>query len=170
MKYFHFLPVCFFFCLDTYVSYEDLLQKGAIIIITFLKINAISIIYAVALLIPLEGLLNVYRLNRTTGISSNVIWYGSFFIGIGLAIAALSLSSLLHMSYRKVQKVSCILWLPYFLGMVYLMNRLFPMTNEGDSPGPIVGFILIGSLLMYPFFLLITSSIVRSTSESKKCT
>ena len=133
-----------------------------------MKVNAISIVYAVALLIPLEGLLNVYRLNRTTGISSTVIWYGSFFVGIVLTIAALSLSSLLHTSYRKVQKVSCILWLPYFFGMVYLMNRLFPMTNEGDAPGPIAGFILIGSLLVYPFFLLIMSSIVKSVSESKK--
>jgi len=31
--------------------------------------------YAVALLIPLEAFLNVYRLNRTTGISSD-LWRG----------------------------------------------------------------------------------------------
>ncbi|WP_165871626.1 hypothetical protein [Exiguobacterium sp. B203-G5 25_7] len=42
------------------------------------------------------------------------------------------------------------------------------MTYEGDAPGPIVGFILIGSLLVYPFFLLITNSIVKSVSESNK--
>ncbi len=45
-----------------------------------------------------------------------------------------------------------ILWIPYFLAFIFLFSSLIPMANI-DEPPPVLGLILLGIYLAYPFYI-----------------
>lgn len=61
-----------------------------------------------------------------------------------------------------------ILWFPYFILFVYIIASLFPITYEGDVPSPGAGFILIGLLIVYPFYILIINYISFTRDDKGK--
>jgi len=44
---------------------------------------------------------------------------------------------------RRLVYVTTILWLPYSIIFTFLFASIFPITNQGDSPAPVQGFILL---------------------------
>lgn len=125
---------------------------------TFLKINILSVLYAMGLFIPIEFLLNVYRINRLTNMDINniltinvivfvlsfgAIWYGTFKI------------YKVYRTKKKMENVIYIYWFLYFFIFTYIRNLFFPFTNEGDIPDPFLGWLLILSVLTYPFYIMI---------------
>lgn len=122
----------------------------------FLKLNVVSIVFAVVLGISIELQLNFYRIWRITGWEVDTV---NGLIGvihlIGFILStiffALLISKWLEGKYASFWAV--ILWFPYLVLFVLLFGYLFPITNRGEMPAPVSGLIIIAQLMMYPIYL-----------------
>ncbi|XWX61199.1 hypothetical protein AusDCA_1310 [Desulfitobacterium sp. AusDCA] len=59
-----------------------------------------------------------------------------------------------------------LLWIPYFAIFTYCFNFLFPLTNPGDDPAPVLGLILIAIFCIYPFYIAIINVIASKTEDN----
>lgn len=134
----------------------------------FLKLNVVSMLYALIVFIPFELMLNVYRISRlsnwdigTVNILTNIILI-AVFIGGTILIYFLIQKWL---DERKVNLVTAILWLPYFVLFVLIFAFLSPITYGGDDPSPVAGLLAIGGTMGYPFYILLLNSIAMGRDE-----
>ena len=115
--------------------------------------------------VPLELMVNVYRLSRLTTweIGTVNILTGVTFIFeiIGGTILILFLTKK-WLDGRKANLWTVILWVPYFVLFIYVFTSLFPITNGGDTPNPVTGLFVIGGLIIYPFYILILNYSITS--------
>ncbi len=124
----------------------------------FLKLNAVACVYALLILIPFELMANVYRISRLANwdiekvnLFTEVIWMLDI---IGGTIF-LFLLTRKWFDGRNVKYWTTILWIPYLMLFIYIIASLFPITYGGDVPNPATGFIIIGGLIVYPFYILL---------------
>ncbi|MEK3954599.1 hypothetical protein [Psychrobacillus sp. FSL K6-1464] len=124
----------------------------------FLKLNVVSILYALMVFVPLELMLNVYRISRLTNWKIGTV---NILTGITLIIEIIGGTILIlfltkkWLRGRKANFFTVILWVPYFVLLIYVIASLFPITNGGDTPNPVTGLLAIGGLIVYPFYILI---------------
>ena len=137
---------------------------------TFLNINISSFLYAVALFIPLQCMLNINRIMRLTDMSSSMFWTLNIMIGcitlisIPFLIRRITFKSTLHKSFERI---ICLSWFVYFVLFTYLISRIIPVTNEGDMPSPGLGFILITIVLTYPIFVMVSKFLIVDQKSMK---
>ena len=135
----------------------------------FLKLNVVSILYALMVFVPLELMVNVYRISRLTTwkIGTINILTGITFIFeiIGGTILILFLTRK-WLDGRKANLWTVILWVPYFVLFIYVFTSLFPITNGGDTPNPVTGLFVIGGLIVYPFYILILNFSITSVDKT----
>lgn len=127
---------------------------------SFIKLNLLSAVSGFLFFIAVQSGLNIYRVERLTGLSVNMLQniYFAFYI-IGFLFSTIILIYLIKK--WKISSMSrfllAILWFPYF----YLFNRifttLFPFTSQGDVPSAGTGFVVILGILLYPFYLMMIS-------------
>lgn len=127
---------------------------------SFIKLNLLSAVSGFLFFIAVQSGLNIYRVERLTGLSVNMLQniYFPFYI-IGFLFSTIILIYLIKK--WKISSMSrfllAILWFPYF----YLFNRifttLFPFTSQGDVPSAGTGFVVILGILLYPFYLMMIS-------------
>ena len=131
----------------------------------FLKLNVVSILYALMVFVPLELMVNVYRISRLTTweIGTINILTGITFIFdiIGGTILILFLTKK-WLDGRKSNLWTVILWVPYFVLFIYVFTSLFPINNVGDTPNPVTGLLVIAGLIVYPFYILILNFSITS--------
>lgn len=124
----------------------------------FLKLNVISILYALMVFVPLELMLNVYRITRLTNWEIGTV---NSLIGVTLIVDIIGGTILLvfltkrWLGERKANFWTAFFWVPYFIFFIYVFTSLFPITNGGDAPNPVTGLLAIGGLIVYPFYILI---------------
>ncbi|WOD61826.1 hypothetical protein NQZ71_13485 [Niallia taxi] len=124
----------------------------------FLKLNAVACVYALLILIPFELMANVYRISRLTNWDiQKVNLYTETILMLDIIGGMILLFFLTRNWFkgRNVKYWTTILWIPYLLLFIYLIASLFPITYGGDVPNPATGFIIIGGLIMYPFYILV---------------
>ncbi|WP_258832177.1 hypothetical protein [Peribacillus frigoritolerans] len=124
----------------------------------FLKLNGISILYAFMIFVPLELMVNVYRISRLTNWNIGNVNILIGFTNVVAFVAGTILLLFLTKKWMKVRKVkfwTVILWVPYFVLFVYIFASLFPITHGGDAPNPVTGLLAIGALIVYPIYILI---------------
>jgi hypothetical protein len=113
--------------------------------------------YALLITVPLELLLNVYRISRLTNWEIDAVMNvtGAAFVVecIGGTILLLYISKK-WLDGRKASYWTAVLWFPYSVLMTFLFAYLFPITYGGDAANPVVGIIVIGGLFFYPFYIL----------------
>ncbi|OZU89606.1 hypothetical protein CIL03_00195 [Virgibacillus indicus] len=135
----------------------------------FLKLNVVSILYALMIFVPLELMLNVYRITRLT------IWEigkVNILTGLTLIIGIIGGTILIHfltkkwLGRRKANFWTVILWIPYFVLFIYVFASLFPITNGGDAPNPVIGLLAIGGLIIYPFYILILNFVGMTSDDN----
>ena len=108
--------------------------------------------------IPIELMGNVYRITRLTGWEIGTV---NILIGLSLIVDIIGGTILINfltkkwLGWRKANFWTVILWIPYFVLFIYVIASLFPITNGGDAPNPVTGFLVIGGLIIYPFYILI---------------
>lgn len=128
----------------------------------FIKLNAISIFYALALFVAIELMLNVYRISRLTGLElgsvSNLMPIVIFVGFIGATFVFIFLTKR-WMQGRKSSYWSALLWVPYLVIFVNIFASLFPIKDPGEIPHPGVGLVLIGSCIVYPFYVALVNLI-----------
>lgn len=135
----------------------------------FLKLNVVSILYALLVFVPLELMLNVYRISRLTNweIGTVNIWTGvTLIVEIIGGTILLFLLTKKWLGGRKANFWTVILWVPYFILFIYVFATLFPITYGGDDPNPVTGLLVIGGLMVYPFYIL-TLNFFGMTSDDK---
>lgn len=124
----------------------------------FLKLNVVSILYALMVLIPFELMANVYRISRLTGWSIGTVSKLSSVTFVVVYIFGTVLVFFLTKKWlqsRKANFWTVILWAPYFVLFAYIIASLFSTTYGGDAPNPGTGLLEIGALMVFPIFILI---------------
>lgn len=133
----------------------------------FFKLNVVSILYALMVFVPLELMLNVYRISRLTNWEIGTV---NILTDLTLMVEIIGGTILLYfltkkwLEGRKANFWTVILWVPYFVLFIYVFASLFPITNGGDDPNPVTGLLAIGGLIVYPFYILILN-FVGMTSD-----
>jgi hypothetical protein len=141
----------------------------------FLKLNVVSSLYAFALFISIELQVNFYRIWRLTGWDVDTVNTVIAVIhGVGF-IVTLFLFYFLNWKWFEGKKAgywSVILWFPYVILFVFIFGALFPITDRGDNAAPVTGIIIMGQLIMYPFYLLFITALstVRDLAIEAKTT
>ncbi|MBP1947542.1 hypothetical protein [Virgibacillus litoralis] len=134
----------------------------------FLKLNAISILYALMIFIPVQLIVNVYRISRLISWEIGTI---NILTGIILLIEVIAGTIILYfltkkwLNGRKANLWTIILWIPYFVLFIYVFVTLFPVTYGGDDPNPASGLLIIGGLIVYPFYILILNFFSMTSDE-----
>lgn len=137
----------------------------------FWKLNAVSMLYALMIAIPVELMVNVYRISRVANLEIGTV---NSLTGI-ILLLEVTLGTLLF--YRLIQKWlgrknsnywTVILWLPYFVLYLYGFATLFPISYGGDMPNPASGLVIIAGLFIYPFYILILTSAALPIDYEKK--
>ncbi|XIH26265.1 hypothetical protein C1N73_33890 (plasmid) [Priestia aryabhattai] len=134
----------------------------------FLKLNAVSILYALLVFIPIEMMSNVYRINRLTTIRFETI---TILFGVLLIVEAIGGTILLlflikkWLGDRRANFWTVLLWMPYFFLFVYAFAFLFPITYGGDTSNPVTSLLSIIGLILYPFYILILNLIGITTGD-----
>jgi hypothetical protein len=103
-------------------------------------------------------MVNVYRITRLTGWDIgkvNNLNTTILFADIILGSIVLYLLTVKWLGRRKLNYITILLWVPYFILFVYIIASLFPITYRGDTPNPATGLLVIGMLLVYPIYILI---------------
>ncbi|WP_017754009.1 hypothetical protein [Calidifontibacillus oryziterrae] len=130
----------------------------------FLRLNFVNMIYALMAFVPLELMLNVYRMSRLTDWSIStlniLIALSTITIIIGGTILLFFLTKK-WLRARKAKYWTAILWFPYFVVFVYLFANLFPITYGGDTPNPVTGLLAIAAMVVYPFYILLLNFLVQ---------
>lgn len=135
-----------------------------------LKLNVISILYTLMIFVPLELMLNVYRISRLTSWEIGKV---NILTGVTLVVGVIGGTILLFyltkrwLDGKKTRFWTAILWVPYFVLFIYVFASVFPITYDGDTPNRVTGLLAIGGLIVYPFYILILNS-VSTTSDEKR--
>jgi hypothetical protein len=129
----------------------------------------ISALYALVLLIQIEPMGNVYRITRVTNWS--IITVDRLILIFNLVIFIFStvifyLFTRKYLSTGKSRYLLTVLWIPYFAIFTYIFSSLFPITNPGDDPAPVLGLIIIGIFLIYPFYIALINAISPKTEDN----
>lgn len=122
----------------------------------FLKLNVLSTIFAIVPFIISELLVNVYRINRITGIEIAIVNWASAIISlIGLSLSTVIFVIMIKrfLPSKKANFLSSITWIPYYWLYVHAFAVQFAFSNQADAANPASGLIIIAGLLLYPFLL-----------------
>lgn len=97
-------------------------------------------------------------MNRLTGWNIetiNTINNIALIVDIILGTIILYLLTEKWLDRRKLNYMTTILWMPYFILFAYLFALQFPMLESGDRPNPATGLIVIVILFLYPIYILL---------------
>ena len=113
----------------------------------FIKLNTISALYALALFIAIELIINVSHISQVYGFEWDHVYIVIAVINvIGLLLATFIFFSITKkwMSGRKHHHWTLILWVPYFIVLFYFFTVFVPL-NTGVIPSKYLfaSFILI---------------------------
>ncbi|CAM4491148.1 DUF4328 domain-containing protein [Paenibacillus tarimensis] len=123
----------------------------------FLKLNALSAIFALLPFIISELLVNVYRISRITGVDIAIINWVSVIVGLLCFYFSIVTFFLMirkrFLPSKKANFLSSIAWVPYYCLYISIFASQFPMDHPADDANPASGLIIIVGLLFYPFIL-----------------
>lgn len=124
----------------------------------FLRLNLLSSLYALVLVIQFIPILNVYRINRILSLPYHSIEVFSILFNIIILISSTYLFYRVTKKFFPLSKAKYILivtWIPYFVLLYNLHWKLFPITFGGDKPAPITGLLMIAAAIGYPLYIAI---------------
>lgn len=103
----------------------------------FIKLNALSVLYAFMLFVVIELPLNIYRISRISGLELGKVDTLLFIFKLVLFL----LSSIVfiwltkkYLSGKKSMYFTTILWFPYLILFISLFATWFPITEPADKP------------------------------------
>ena len=122
----------------------------------FIKLNIISVLYAIALFIAIELIINVSHISMVTGWE----WDNVYIVIAVINVIGLLLSTILFIyltkkwnTSRKYSFLSLLLWLPYFILFFSFFPVVFPI-NVGVELFPRFSLLIYGSGILYPVYIL----------------
>ncbi|WP_075618920.1 hypothetical protein [Paenisporosarcina indica] len=133
----------------------------------FLKLNVVSLLFAIVIGISIELQLNFYRIWRLTGWEAdtvNGVIAGLHLIGFVLSTIVFVFLISKWLEGKKSSFWAVILWFPYLILFIALFSYLFPITNQGEMPAPVSGLIIIAQLIMYPIYLVMVTAFCTTSA------
>jgi len=132
------------------------------------KWNGWSLFFAIILFIPTEMTVNIERIIRITGLSYRMFYILDILLVILCIILFFKSICLMQeaMVRSRLTWALCLSWALYFVLMVYAMSRWFPVTRPADFPSPVLGLLLIGVLIIYPFCIIALISFLKEKAKS----
>jgi hypothetical protein len=131
-------------------------MKLECIIKTFGKLNIISALYALVLVIQIQPISNINRIFRITNWSVSAVYIliamFNLFIFIISTIVFLLITRK-YLSQVKLRFLLTLLWIPYYVIITLIYNSFTPIIVRGEGPGPVVGLLFIVIFLSYPFYI-----------------
>jgi hypothetical protein len=122
----------------------------------FIKLNTISALYAIALFIAIELIVNVSHISTLTGWE----WENVYFVIVVINVIGLLLSTILFICLTKKWTIgskysylSLLLWAPYFILFFSFFPAVFPI-NAGVTLFPRFSLLIYGSVILYPVYIL----------------
>ncbi|WP_026567135.1 hypothetical protein [Bacillus sp. UNC41MFS5] len=122
----------------------------------FIKLNIISALYAIALFIAIELIINVSHISMLTGWE----WDNVYILIAAINVIGLLLLTMLFIYLtkkwaisRKYSYLSLLLWVPYFILFFSFFPVVFPI-NVGVTLFPRFSLLIYGSVILYPVYIL----------------
>lgn len=134
----------------------------------FLKLNFSSILYAVLIFINIELIFNIYRISRIIELDVAVARNIGIVIMLISVIVFSFIYYLLNRRYltdSRLNYYGTVLWIPYFVIMLILFNKLFPISNHGDQLNSIGRIVIYLGVLLYPIYLAIVIALSRKNNS-----
>ncbi|SDN04582.1 hypothetical protein SAMN05443253_107268 [Bacillus sp. OK048] len=122
----------------------------------FIKLNTISALYALALFIAIELIMNVSRISSLTGWEWDHVYIVVAVINVlGLLLATIIFISLTKkwMVGRKNSYWSLALWVPYFILFLSLFTVFVPFSS-GVTLFPRFSLLIFGSSILFPVYIV----------------
>ncbi len=143
---------------------------GGINIYYVVKINIVSMLFALYVVLNIQLILNYYRISRITGLSFAITEIISLlFMAIGWGIFTIFAWKCItkYLGKRISNLLIVLLCIPYYLLFMRLFVALFPITDRGEIPPPIVGLIMSALLIFFAIYitLLIALATLNFRSE-----
>lgn len=126
--------------------------------VDFLKLNIISILYALVLFVPVEFMLNVSNVGNLTSEQATIvnamtiITFLVIVLGAGITII---FPTKKWFGDKKIRIWAAVLWIPYFILFLYVFTKAFPAIAGTMPTNPVISWALIGTLIIYPFYILV---------------
>ncbi|MEH7097741.1 hypothetical protein [Neobacillus vireti] len=122
----------------------------------FIKLNTLSALYAIALFLAIELIINVYHISVLTGWE----WDNVYIVIAAINVIGLLLWTILFIFLtkkwtigRKYSYLSLLLWLPYFI-LFFSFFPVFIPINAGVMIFPRYNLLIYGSVILYPVYIL----------------
>lgn len=129
-------------------------------LLQFLKLNIISILYALLLFISVEFMMNVVSIGNLTSEQAtivNTMTIITFLVVVFGAGLTLIFPIRKWFSNQKIKFWTAVLWMPYFALFVFAFTQSFPLINGPLPENPVILWVLAGTILFYPLYILIVN-------------
>jgi predicted AlkP superfamily pyrophosphatase or phosphodiesterase len=135
----------------------------------FIKLNSLSVLYAFMLFVVIELLVDIYRISRISGLEldkvNNLELIFIFVLFIFCSIGFVWMTKK-YLNGKKSKYFTTILWYPYLILFINLFAAWFPITEAADKPVPVTGLIIIGAMIIYPFYIVMINIIASINFKS----
>lgn len=123
---------------------------------TFGKLNIISALYALVLVVQIQPIANINRIFRITNWSVTTVYM--LIAMFNLIIFVISSIVFLfitrkYLSQVKLRFLLTLSWVPYYVIITLVYNYFTPIIVRGEGPGPVVGLLFIVIFISYPFYI-----------------
>lgn len=127
----------------------------------FLKLQNLSILLALTLLLNIQLLANSERLYLLMG--------DAYMLAITM-FGLVSLILFTRLIIKRIRQLApslwnlslYVLWLPYLALFTYVWTQIVPTHGEAAWPSPAVGLVIIALVLTFPLYIFIIHMIARS--------
>lgn len=131
----------------------------------FLKVQNLSILLALGLLLNIQLLANSGRIHLLTGHA---------YIPAITIIGLVSLFVFTRLIVKRIRQLApspwnlslYVLWLPYLALFTYIWTRIIPAPSEAAWSSPAVGLFIIALTFTFPLYVFIVHMIARSKQPS----
>ncbi|WP_215190121.1 hypothetical protein [Exiguobacterium sp. s6] len=131
----------------------------------FLKLQSISILLAVLLLLNIQLLANSGRL---------YLIMGNIYMMVITAIGLVSLVLFTRVIIKRVRQLATstwnlslyVLWLAYLTLFTYVWTRIVPAPGEAAWPSRVVGLLIIALTFTFPLYVFIVHIVARSKQRT----
>lgn len=127
----------------------------------FLKVQNLSILLALCLLLNIQLLANSGRIH---------LLMGDAYIPAITIIGLIPLFVFTRLIVKRIRQLApspwnlslYVLWLPYLALFTYVWTRIIPAPSEAAWPSPAVGLFIIALTFTFPLYVLIVHMVARS--------
>jgi hypothetical protein len=136
----------------------------------FIKLNSISALYALALFIAIELIINVSHISEAYGWE----WDHVYIVIAIINVIGLLLATLIFINLTKKWKLgsknsywTLILWVPYFIALLYFFT-VFTSLNVGVILFPRFSLLIFGSCILFPVYIFFINSYASPLSMGEE--